>query len=349
VPGLEVVAVRTLADAVGVARGESLPATPPPSPTVDATSTPLLDLADIRGQEFGRVALEVAAAGGHHLSLSGPPGVGKTLLAQALPGILPPLTDDEAVDVAAIHSVAGLERDPWTSPPLRCPHHSVSTAAMLGSVRRGAVVPGEVTLAHRGVLVLDEAAELARPSLEGLRQPLESGTIALHRAGWAGILPAAFQLVLAANPCPCGAADQCTCPSSAIRRYAARISGPLLDRVDLRVAVRRPAAAVLGSARSAESSAAVRDRVCAARERCRRRGVPRNADIPAVRLRREFLPAVEGAELLASAERNGLSPRGLDRVLRVSWTLADLGGRDRPGRDDVALALALREPAGSIA
>jgi magnesium chelatase family protein len=215
---------------------------------------------------------------------------------------------------------------------------------MLGSVRRGAVVPGEVTLAHRGVLVLDEAAEVARPSLEGLRLPLEAGRIALHRAGWAGVLPAAFQLVLAANPCPCGASPHCTCPSLVVRRYQARLSGPLVDRIDLRVAVGRPAPAVLGSERLEESSASVRDRVCAARARSRARGVARNGALSGRALRRLGPPEAAGADLLQSAERAGLSPRGTDRVLRVAWTLADLAARRRPGADEVGLALALRAP-----
>jgi magnesium chelatase family protein len=307
-----------------------------------------VDLADVRGQEFARLALEVAAAGGHHLALTGPPGVGKTLLAEALPGILPALTDEEAVEVAAIHSVAGLDRGRWEEPPLRAPHHSVSTAALLGSVRKGAVVPGEVTLAHRGVLVLDEAPEVARPSLEGLRLPLESGRIALHRAGWAGTLPAAFQLVLAANPCPCGASPTCTCPSLVVRRYQARLSGPLVDRIDLRVSVSRPAAAVLGSERVEESSATVRERVCAARERGRARGVARNGTLSGRALRRMGGPDPAGTDLLRAAESAGLSPRGVDRVLRVAWTLTDLAARPRPGVDEVGLALALRAPEAPV-
>lgn len=344
VPGLTVVPVRSLAEAVAAARGEGVaPASPLEAPA-PAGNDPAVDLADVRGQEFARLALEVAAAGGHHLALTGPPGVGKTLLAEALPGILPPLTDDEAVEVAAIHSVAGLDRARWEEPPLRAPHHSVSTAALLGSVRRGAVVPGEVTLAHRGVLVLDEAAEVARPSLEGLRLPLEAGRIALHRAGWAGTLPAAFQLVLAANPCPCGASPRCTCPSVAVRRYQGRLSGPLVDRIDLRVAVSRPAPAVLGSEHLEEASATVRERVCAARQRSRARGAGRNGALSGRALRRMEPPEPAGADLLRAAERTGLSPRGVDRVLRVAWTLTDLAGRPRPGADEVALALALRAP-----
>lgn len=310
------------------------------------------DLRDVRGHELPRWALEVAAAGGHHLALVGAPGVGKTLLAQRLPGILPPLTEDRSLEVAAIHSVAGLARSSLllAEPPLAAPHHSASAAALLGSVRGGRVVPGSVTLAHRGVLFLDEAPEFARPALEGLRQPLESGEVSLARTGWSGTLPARFQLVLAANPCPCGqrvgSGAGCSCSPAAVRRYASRLSGPLLDRIDIRLQLGRPTMAELESTTSPEGSDPVRQRVQSARDRMAERfaGLPWkvNADVPTGELRRTYGPTAGGAELLREIERRSGNLRGVDRVLRMAWTLADLRGAVRPERDDVAGALALR-------
>jgi magnesium chelatase family protein len=310
------------------------------------------DLRDVRGHVTARLALEVAAAGGHHVALVGSPGVGKTLLAQRLPGLLPDLGDDDALEVAALYSVAGITRADGQHfrPPLRAPHHSASAAAVLGSVRGARVVPGAATLAHAGVLFLDEAPEFARPALEGLRQPLESGTVSLDRTGWNGVLPARFQLVLAANPCPCGlrvgTGAACSCAPAAVRRYASRLSGPLLDRVDIRLALQRPPDAELATGAEGESSDIVRERVRLARDRATARlsGFPwrSNADVPAAELRRRWPPDDEGAALLRDAESRSANLRGPDRVLRMAWSLADLGGRDRPGRDDVAVALGLR-------
>lgn len=309
------------------------------------------DLADVRGQAIPRWALEVAAAGGHHVAMVGSPGVGKTLLATRLPGLLPSLSEEESLEVAAIHSVAGLSTLPAAArqPPLQAPHHSASAAALLGAVHAGRVTPGAVTLAHHGVLFLDEAPEFCRPALEGLRQPLESGHVALQRAGWRGTLPACFQLVLAANPCPCGmrmTPRGCSCPPMSVQRYASRLSGPLMDRIDIRLTVQRPSDGELQSTAPAESSAAVRERVDAARERTRRRldGSPwrRNAEIPTGQLRSHWKPDAGGADVLRESERRSANLRGSDRVLRMAWTLADLGGRDRPGRDDVMAALTLR-------
>ena len=197
---------------------------------------------------------------------------------------------------------------------------------------------------------MDEAPEFARPSLEGLRQSLESGQMSLHRAGWSGLLPAAFQLVLAANPCPCGqrsgTGSACSCSAQAVRRYAARLSGPLMDRIDIRLWLSKPAAAELASAQPGDSSSIVRSRVIEARDRAGRRYAEfpwtTNAQIPTAGLRREWVPDAAGAELLRAAERRSANLRGPDRVLRMAWTVADLGGRDRPGRDDVATALGLR-------
>ncbi len=310
------------------------------------------DLRDVRGHAHGRRALEVAAAGGHHLALVGAPGVGKTLLAERLPGLLPDLDDDAALEVAAIYGVTSVERGvhDYRQPPMRAPHHSSSASALLGAVHGSRVAPGAATLAHRGVLFLDEAPEFARPALEGLRQPLESGWISLGRSGWSGRLPARFQLVVAANPCPCGrrigSGSECSCAPAAIRRYAARLSGPFMDRIDIRLTLSRPCDADLAVTEGAEQSAAVRDRVLAARERSSRRWSESpwdiNAAIPAGELRRRWWPDADGGELLRELDRRAANLRGPDRVLRMAWSLADLAGRERPGRDDVATAISLR-------
>lgn len=269
-----------------------------------------------------------------------------------MPGLLPDLAEEPALEVAAIHSVAGMPRmaDDFARPPFRAPHHSASGAALLGAVHGSRVAPGAVTLAHHGVLFLDEAPEFPRPALEGLRQPMESGQIWLSRSGWAGLLPARFQLVLAANPCPCGRrvgrGSDCSCPPQAIRRYAARLSGPLVDRVDVRVVLTRPLEAELDRGGSGEPTADVRARVVGARERAaarlRESPFPTNAAIPAGELRRRWLPDAAGGELLRELERRSSNLRGPDRILRVAWTLADLGGVDRPGRDEVGQAIGLR-------
>lgn len=350
--GIDVVIAEDLATVVAVVTGEreAILANAGSLPTPAVPEGP--DLRDVRGQAQGRLGMEVAAAGGHHVALVGSPGVGKTLLADRLAGLLPDLDDEAALDVASVHSVAGQPRPDavYRRPPAQSPHHSASAAALLGAVHGAHVAPGAATLAHRGVLVLDEAAELSRPALEGLRQPLESGWISLARSAWRGRLPARFQLVLAANPCPCGrrigTGIGCSCSPAAIRRYAAKLNGPLLDRVDIRLPVTRPSDGELAQGADGESSAAVRERVCAARERGARRldGTPwsTNAQVPTGALRRRWLPDAEGAELLASIERGSANLRGPDRVLRMAWTLADLAGRDRPGHEQVALAMSLR-------
>lgn len=347
-PGIAVFAAVDLAQVLAILRGAD-----PGVPLSGAVSGPEQsqpDLADVRGHAHARFALTVAAAGGHHMAMVGPPGVGKTLLAERLPGILPDLDDDAAIEVAAIHSAAGLTRDDFHRPPYRAPHHSASGAALLGAAHGHRVRPGAVTLAHRGVLFMDEAPEFARPSLEGLRQPLESGQVALHRAGWSGMLPAAFQLVLAANPCPCGQRSGtgvgCSCPPQAVRRYAARLSGPLLDRIDIRLRMTQPAAAELQSTEVPDTSRQARARVTAARDRARSRYArlpwSTNAAAPAAQLRRDWPTDDAGARLLADMERGSVNLRGIDRVLRMAWTLADLAERARPGRDEVAMALSLR-------
>ncbi|MDP1876679.1 MAG: YifB family Mg chelatase-like AAA ATPase [Actinomycetota bacterium] len=349
-PGIAVLAARDLADVMAIVRGEGAGV---PVPTGQETGhvDPEPDLAEVRGHEQAKFALEAAAAGGHHVAMVGPPGVGKTLLAHRLPGLLPDLDDEEAIEVAAIHSVAGLQRvdGAFRRPPTRSPHHSASAAALLGSATGRRVQPGAATLSHRGVLFLDEAAEFARPCLEGLRQPMESGVVWLQRAAWAGSLPARFMLVLAANPCPCGlrvgTGADCSCSTSAVRRYTARLSGPVMDRVDVRLLLIRPSASELDDGPAAEPSGSVRLRVATARARGRRRmvGLPcsTNAEVPTSVLRRWPLDS-GAADLLHDLERRSANLRGPDRVLRVAWSLADLAGRDRPSRDDVAGAMGLR-------
>ncbi|MEU0967901.1 YifB family Mg chelatase-like AAA ATPase [Streptomyces sp. NPDC005917] len=312
------------------------------------------DLADVVGQLSARTAVEVAAAGSHHLFLEGPPGAGKTMLAERLPAVLPRLTRGESLEVTAVHSVAGLL--PPGKPlidvaPYCAPHHSATMQALVGG-GPGIARPGAVSLSHRGVLFLDETPEFNTQALDALRQPLEAGHVVIARSAGVVRFPAKFQMVLAANPCPCGrfslTDDFCECPPSVVRRYQARLSGPLLDRVDLRVQVDRVTRAQLTERGvRGESTAVVADRVRAARERAALRlaGTPwrTNSEVPGRELRSRW-HAVSGAmdEAERNLERGVLTARGLDRVLRVAWTVADLVGHDRPDATDVALALQLR-------
>jgi magnesium chelatase family protein len=318
------------------------------------------DLADVAGQIRGRLAIEVAAAGGHHLFLQGPPGGGKTMLAERLPGLLPDLDLAAAIEVTAVHSVAGVlpaDMPLIRRPPYRSPHHSATAAALVGA---GSTVirPGLACQAHRGVLFLDEAAEFARPALDALRQPLESGVIEIARARTTTRFPARFLLVVAANPCPCARAraageNACECPAAARRRYQARLSGPLLDRIDLQLEIGAPSRAELrADVGSAEPSAVVAARVARARAAAARRlrGTPwrTNAEVPGPALRRRWpLPALATRVADRAYDAGSLTARGLDRVLRVAWTLADLDGLDRPGPSELGLALELRIPGRS--
>ncbi len=367
VDGVEVLGAASLRD---VARWHGLQvadvepgsdrATAPPggaSEPVDAPDAPepadAPELADVIGQREAVDALIVAAAGGHHLLMSGPPGAGKTMLARRLPGILPDLDDEAALQVASLRSLAGLPvRSLNRTPPFEAPHHSASVAALVGGGSRE-VRPGAIARASGGVLFLDEAGEYAGHALDALRQPLEAGHIEIHRAGFRARFPARFQLVLATNPCPCGQygipGGACVCPSLAIRRYLGRLSGPLLDRVDIELGLQRVSLAQVLDPAGTTTTAAARERVQDARERAagRLRATPwrTNAEVSGSWLRAGPYapePAVR-RPLDAALHRGSLSLRGYDRVLRVAWTVADLAGRDRLEVADIGRALFLKK------
>lgn len=340
VAGADVRPVRSLSEAAAVMSGaEPRPLTPAPA----RAGAPIPDLAEVRGHPLARRALEVAAAGGHHLFMHGPPGSGKTMLARRLPGILPELTDEQALAVACIWSASNRARGVDRTPPFRAPHHTASLAALVGG-GTGTIVPGEVSLASHGVLFLDELGEFPARTLDALRQPLEDGAVSLARRGLSVTFPAAVQVVAASNPCPCGytgdASQSCRCPQSGVARYRRRISGPLLDRFDLRVSVRRLDADEIQGP-PGEASALVAARVEAARKRQLDRGAL-NRDLPRGALD-EVPMSAAAAELLGRAvSRAGLTARGYDRTRRVARTLADLEDCDEVGDRQVAEALALR-------
>ncbi|MFA1549468.1 YifB family Mg chelatase-like AAA ATPase [Actinomadura chokoriensis] len=315
-------------------------------------SRPDLDLADVRGQAEARRALEISAAGGHHLFFAGPPGCGKTMLAERLPTLMPPLEPEVALEVTAIHSVAGTLRPGQpliTQAPFHAPHHTASRASMVGGGSGRVLQPGAVSLAHRGILFLDEAPEFMAGTLDALRQPLEEGEVRISRIEGIAHFPARFTLVLAANPCPCAAAKQidCSCAPGVRRKYASRVTGPLLDRIDLKLELTPASRAELRyDLEFAETSKVVAERVQLARERTRHRLADTpwrsNSEVPGPELRRRFTPSAEAMQGADEAlQRGTLSARGLDRILRVAWTIADLAGHDEPGPDDVGGALAL--------
>ncbi|HEY4278068.1 MAG TPA: YifB family Mg chelatase-like AAA ATPase [Conexibacter sp.] len=351
VDGIEVAAATSLRGVADVLGGADPPPPPPPADEPAAAGlAPPPDLADVRGHELPLHALEVAAAGGHNLLMEGPPGSGKTMLARRLPALLPPLIGAEALEVTRIHSVAGLHRHGGLvrARPFRAPHHTISASGLVGG---GQVpTPGEATLAHHGVLFLDELSEFPRPSLEALRQPIEDGHVSIVRGQRALLFPTRFMLVAATNPCPCGfagTADRaCSCTESELSRHRRRLSGPLLDRLDLLTSVTRPTAADLAAAPRA-SSEQVHARVLAARERQVDRltgtGASCNGQLDARLIRTHVLASAVARRALGQAYDHGrLSARAHDRVLRVARTIADLGDRERVELDDVLQALALR-------
>lgn len=345
VPDVEIIGVESLVGLVATLRGEEVPVGIPTE--VAEASGEVPDLADVRGHNGLILGLEVAAAGGHNLFLQGPPGTGKTMIARRLPSILPPLGSEEAIEVTRIQSIAGLRGAAGLvkERPFRAPHHTISAAGLVGGANPPQ--PGEATLAHRGVLFLDELSEFSRPSLEALRQPLEDGHVTIVRGQQVMVFPTRFMLVAASNPCPCGlGGPRCQCTQADLARHRRRLSGPLLDRIDILMRVERPPSEALRR-QTAPASATVRERVVVARERQEHRlsGEPEtcNAQLTSRQIRELGQVTPSALRLLAELyDRHSLSARGHTRILRVARTVADLDGSDVVGPEHVNIAASLR-------